>query len=151
MIISLVDVQLSYRFTEMMVDNSAIAIILLYLNCEFDALRLERYLPELECFQIDKPVTLPSTEHKPGNWRNLFTVLTQLKLLKKLIHRNNLRLRILVKSKATHICKHVLSIPHDTIRLYCLKIFKQILKFLNRKWKSGNSSLLHSIYSESRI
>ena len=132
------DIYFSYRFSECLVDSSAIAICLLYLNCDKEKLRLERYLPELEYFQSENNISNLKENQKTSNWRNMFTVVTQLKILKKLIHRHPNRQRLLVKSKGPQICKQVITnIPHELVRLYALKIFKEILKYLNQRWRNS--------------
>lgn len=126
---------------------NGIGVLLSTINCDLANKFIFRknHPPELECFG-DPLYYKNENAPKPCTWRNLFTVISIIKILKKLEHQNASRERTLIKSKVLLICKRsLMPISHPDVELYTLKIVKPLVKYLNNEWRKNNGSLISKI------
>ncbi|KAJ3122944.1 Factor arrest protein 11, partial [Nowakowskiella sp. JEL0407] len=111
---------------------------------------------ELNFFSFSNPAgTAPpapqplQTMQKP-NWRNFFTVINLLRILEKMTKSKQHRVLALVQWKASAVLKRVMRIGHDGLQLYTLKLLKQQVGYLGKKWRANNMKVITSIFMHLR-
>ncbi|CAG8505543.1 11339_t:CDS:10 [Acaulospora colombiana] len=83
-------------------------------------------------------------------WRNLFASINFLRILQKLIKKKTHRILSLVRCKSSAILKKTLKVSHPLLELYALKVLKNQIPFIGRKWKQSNMKVITSIYMNCR-
>lgn len=82
--------------------------------------------------------------------RKFFALVNFLRVLQKLAKYNHHRCLLLIKFSAPAILKRLLSFENPWIRLYGLKLIKNLTKFLGRKWRTSNMKVISEIYMHVR-
>ncbi|RIB07133.1 hypothetical protein C2G38_2252816 [Gigaspora rosea] len=83
-------------------------------------------------------------------WRNFFAAINFLKILQKLTKRKTHRILLLVQYKSSAILKRILKVSHPLLELYALKVLKNQIPFIGRKWRQSNMKVITSIYLSCR-
>jgi len=83
-------------------------------------------------------------------WRNFFVAINFLRILQKLTKKKTHRILLLVQYKSSAILKRILKVSHPLLELYALKILKNQIPFIGRKWRQGNMKIITSIYLRCR-
>ncbi|CAG8549971.1 7249_t:CDS:10 [Acaulospora morrowiae] len=83
-------------------------------------------------------------------WRNFFAAINFLRVLQKLIKKKTHRTLSLVRCKSSAILKKILKVSHPLLELYALKVLKNQIPFIGRKWKQSNMKVITSIYLNCR-
>eukprot|EP00049_Salpingoeca_infusionum_P002951 m.61549 g.61549 ORF g.61549 m.61549 type:complete len:672 (-) comp11871_c0_seq1:305-2320(-) len=77
--------------------------------------------------------------------RNMFSAISSLRLLQKLIKSRDIRALMCCLNKGAPIVKKCLKIQHPLMQLYALKVIKGLSRFLGRAWKRANMKLMTKI------
>ncbi|CAG8463909.1 2634_t:CDS:2 [Ambispora gerdemannii] len=83
-------------------------------------------------------------------WRNFFAAINFLKILQKLTKKKTHRISLLVQYKSSAILKRILKVPHPLLELYALKVLKNQIPFVGRKWRQSNMKVITSIFLKCR-
>ncbi|KAG9294797.1 hypothetical protein G9A89_008489 [Geosiphon pyriformis] len=83
-------------------------------------------------------------------WRNFFAAINFLRILQKLTKRKTHRISLLVQYKSSAILKKILKVSHPLSELYALKVLKNQIPFVGRKWRQSNMKVITSIYLRCR-
>jgi len=131
-----------FRFwCDLLDDNNAIAVLLTSLHCDLQPF-LHREYPASPLFG---PGLEGENEANSFSHRNMNSLVSCLRILKKVVHQNTVRERTMVHYKAPVICKRLLSVDCVIVRYHVLKLLKPLIKHLNNRWKSKNTSILSAI------
>ena len=84
------------------------------------------------------------------SWRNMATTVNLTRILYQVCKGKVHRILLLVQYKSSAILKRVLSVPHDGLELYVLKILKCQIPYCGRKWRQSNMSIITQIYLRCR-
>nr|CAG8484728.1 15178_t:CDS:10 [Entrophospora candida] len=84
------------------------------------------------------------------SWRNFFTAINFLRIAQKLTKKKTHRILLLVQYKSSAILKKILKVSHPTMELYALKVLKNQMPFIGRKWRQNNMKLITAIYLKCR-
>lgn len=80
------------------------------------------------------------------SYRILFTCINMIRILQKLTKDKPQNIQILIKQKAAVILKKTLKLEHRIFKLYCLKVLKSCIKYLQPKWIRQNMHIISLIY-----
>ncbi|RGB36108.1 hypothetical protein C1646_697859 [Rhizophagus diaphanus] len=83
-------------------------------------------------------------------WRNFFSAINFLRILQKLTKKKTHRILLLVQYKSSAILKRILKVSHPLLELYALKVLKNQIPFIGRKWRQSNMKIITSIYLHCR-
>lgn len=84
------------------------------------------------------------------SWRNMATTVNLTRILYQVCKGKVHRILLLVQYKSSAILKRVLSVPHDGLELYVLKILKCQIPYCGRKWRQSNMGIITQIYLRCR-
>jgi len=104
------------------------------------------------------PDDLPRLQHTPErgmpqhaySWRNMATTVNLTRILYQVCKAKVHRILLLVQYKSSAILKRSLSVPHDGLELYVLKILKCQIPYCGRKWRQSNMNIITQIYLRCR-
>jgi hypothetical protein len=80
-------------------------------------------------------------------WRNVFSIVTYLRIMQMLTKKKAQRIVLLMQYKATAVLKRILRLDVHFVQLYTLKICKNIVPYTGRKWRSINMRIVTGIYT----
>lgn len=100
----------------------------------------------------------PRLQHTPEqgmpqnaySWRNMATTVNLTRILYQVCKAKVHRILLLVQYKSSAILKRTLSVPHDALELYVLKILKCQIPYCGRKWRQSNMNIITQIYLRCR-
>ncbi|KAI1438879.1 hypothetical protein GGR50DRAFT_638231 [Xylaria sp. CBS 124048] len=105
--------------------------------------------PEVD--ELGYPVNpLPKEPITDFSWRNFFAMINYLRIMQKICKNKAHRNLLLVQYKSSNIIRKSLKIPQNELRLYTLKIFKNLVPYCGRKWRQSNMRVITAVYLHCR-
>ncbi|KAI2633912.1 hypothetical protein GGS21DRAFT_519184 [Xylaria nigripes] len=105
--------------------------------------------PEVD--ELGYPVnTLPKEPITDFSWRNFFSLINYLRIMQKICKNKAHRNLLLVQYKSSNIIRKSLKIPQNELRLYTLKLFKNLVPYCGRKWRQSNMRVITAVYLHCR-
>ncbi|KAI1824732.1 hypothetical protein F4861DRAFT_504573 [Xylaria intraflava] len=105
--------------------------------------------PEVD--ELGYPVNpLPKEPITDFSWRNFFALINYLRIMQKICKNKAHRNLLLVQYKSSNIIRKSLKIPQNELRLYTLKIFKNLVPYCGRKWRQSNMRVITAVYLHCR-
>ncbi|EFA75604.1 FAM40 family protein [Heterostelium album PN500] len=81
-------------------------------------------------------------------WRNIFSTICVLRIIQKISKYNPSRFTVITPTKAVNILKKYSVIEQKSIKMYSLKIIKNLIPYLARKWRQNNMKVITDIFLE---
>ncbi|KAF2097517.1 N1221-domain-containing protein [Rhizodiscina lignyota] len=89
---------------------------------------------------------LPTAPITTFSWRNFFSSITFLRILRKMCARHAHRNLLLVSYKSTPLLRRALKVPQPELRRYALKLVKAQVPFCGRKWRQANMRVITAVW-----
>ncbi|EGC32988.1 hypothetical protein DICPUDRAFT_155024 [Dictyostelium purpureum] len=139
--------------TKIMYESNALVLLYKCLNHEAveKYLYSQNYLQSEEYFNIEQNQTSSNNNNSSDsnlqeNYRNFFSTICSLKLIQKVMKHHPSRISSLSPSKSANILKKYCIVNQQLIKLYSLKIMKNLVPFQTKKWKQINMRIISDIY-----
>jgi hypothetical protein len=101
--------------------------------------------PEVD--ELGYPTTpMPSRPIRSYSYRNMFTMITYLRIMQKLTRRKTHRSLFLVQYKSSQFLRKSLKMPVYLMRYYTLKLYKSQVPFCGRKWRQSNMKVITAVW-----
>ncbi|EGG20668.1 FAM40 family protein [Cavenderia fasciculata] len=132
------------NLSSIMIDGNGLILLFKYLNQESPEkfLSAHNFMASDEFYPIDPSLITAEC------WRNYFSIICILRILQKLSKNLPSRICSIAPTKSVNILKKWTHINQISIRLYSLKLIKNLIPWLAKKWRMNNMRIITDIYLE---